>query len=167
MLNRTNRTLSANLNGLNLGTRSLATLAGLNNGASTLRTRHVHRVVKRDEMQGYQPMPITIGHEVIIPISSSSPVLPPVTPSSPVVRTRVDADVPFTDSDTDSGRTCRYRDVRGHSPELSWQGHEGSKRGSRAIKRGWLQLLGNDLGERLALAATLAPAAAVKAAAGG
>lgn len=38
MLNRTNRTLSANLNGLNLGTRSLASLAGYH-GHQALRAR--------------------------------------------------------------------------------------------------------------------------------
>ncbi len=42
MLNRLNRTLSANLNGLNLGTRSFAALANLNNGTPTLRLRHAH-----------------------------------------------------------------------------------------------------------------------------
>lgn len=41
MLNRTNRTLSATLNRLNLGTRSLALVAGVNNGI-TLRIRHGH-----------------------------------------------------------------------------------------------------------------------------
>ena len=50
MLNRTNRTLSANLNRLNLGTRSLALAASVNNGDSTLRIRHVHpcRHARRD-----------------------------------------------------------------------------------------------------------------------
>ncbi|WZO96851.1 hypothetical protein EP7_003856 [Isosphaeraceae bacterium EP7] len=39
MLNRSNRMLSANTNRLNLGTRTLATGAGLNIGCSTLRAR--------------------------------------------------------------------------------------------------------------------------------
>jgi putative N-acetylmannosamine-6-phosphate epimerase len=49
MLNRTNRTLSASLNRLNLGTRSVASLAqaNLNNGASTLHARHSFAVVMR------------------------------------------------------------------------------------------------------------------------
>ncbi len=38
MLNRTNRTQSANLDGLNLGTRTLGLLAGDNNGSQTPRT---------------------------------------------------------------------------------------------------------------------------------
>ncbi len=40
MLNRTNRTLSANLNRLNLGTRSFVLATGEFNGLSTLRFRH-------------------------------------------------------------------------------------------------------------------------------
>ncbi len=55
MLNRTNRTLSAHLNRLNLGTRSLANFAGVNTGEQTLRIRHAHRVVLRDGMAGDQP----------------------------------------------------------------------------------------------------------------
>ena len=42
MLNRTNRTLSANTNRLNLGTRSFAQALGLNIGKQTLRLRHAH-----------------------------------------------------------------------------------------------------------------------------
>ena len=43
MSNRTNRTLSANTNRLDLGTRSLAILAGVNNGTTkTLRLRLAH-----------------------------------------------------------------------------------------------------------------------------
>ena len=60
MLNRTNRTLSANLNRLNLGTRSLAIQANVNIGASTLRTRHAHRVVKRAGMFGSLPVEYSI-----------------------------------------------------------------------------------------------------------
>jgi hypothetical protein len=45
MLNRTNRMLSANLNRLNLGTRSLAQMANLNMDPEALRTRHTHPVV--------------------------------------------------------------------------------------------------------------------------
>jgi hypothetical protein len=40
MLNRTNRTLSANTNRLDLGTRMLGLNAGANNGSLTLRTAH-------------------------------------------------------------------------------------------------------------------------------
>ena len=48
MLNRTNRTLSAHLNRLNLGTRSLALKSGVNIDGQTLRSRHAHCVVMRD-----------------------------------------------------------------------------------------------------------------------
>ena len=47
MLNRTNRTLSAHLNRLNLGTRTLASQASFINGDSTLHTRHVYPVAVR------------------------------------------------------------------------------------------------------------------------
>jgi hypothetical protein len=75
MLNRTNRTLSANLLRLNLGTRSLAIAANVNNGAQTLRTRHVHRVVMRDGMPGYAPALIPIGRGAI-PEIPGSPAVP-------------------------------------------------------------------------------------------
>src|SRR4051812_11124339 len=59
MLNRTNRTLSANLNRLNLGTRSLAATANVNKGdLQTLRIRHDHRVVMRDGMHVFSTPPI-------------------------------------------------------------------------------------------------------------
>jgi hypothetical protein len=45
MLNRTNRTLSANTNRLNLGTRKLDQNASANNGSLTLRTAHASPVV--------------------------------------------------------------------------------------------------------------------------
>ena len=45
MLNRTNRTLSANTHRLNLGTRKLDQLASDNNGSLTLRTAHAHLAV--------------------------------------------------------------------------------------------------------------------------
>ncbi len=73
MLNRTNRTLSAHLNRLNLGTRSLAFAADVNNGGQTLRTRHAHRFVKRDGMPGYpfEIIPISEGSMPAIPGPSS------------------------------------------------------------------------------------------------
>jgi len=62
MLNRTNRTLSANLNRLNLGTRSLAATANVNRGdLQTQRTRHAHRVVMRDGMHGFRPLRFPFG----------------------------------------------------------------------------------------------------------
>jgi len=54
MLNRTNRTLSASQNRLNLGTRSLAFAgqANFNIGASTLHVRHDYPVVMRAGTSG-------------------------------------------------------------------------------------------------------------------
>jgi hypothetical protein len=54
-LNRTNLTLSALAlsNGLNLGTRSLAANASVNDGDQTLRTRHSHHDVMRERMVWY------------------------------------------------------------------------------------------------------------------
>src|SRR5215217_8009287 len=61
MLNRTNRTLSANLNRLNLGTRSLAAPANVNTGdLQTLRIGHARHVVMRDGMHGLSSFPIPI-----------------------------------------------------------------------------------------------------------
>ena len=60
MFNRTNLTLSARnrSNGLNLGTRSLALVADVNNGGRTLRTRHTHHDVLREGMVWYDVFPI-------------------------------------------------------------------------------------------------------------
>jgi len=53
MLNRTNRTLTANLNRLNLGTRSLALVANHGfNGMVTLRLRQAHGDSARGEIVG-------------------------------------------------------------------------------------------------------------------
>jgi len=80
MLNRTNRTLSANLNRLNLGTRSLVLTTGVNNGDSTLRVRHAHAHVyaMRDGMFRSSYPSILNASWVSIPptIPCSSPVTP-------------------------------------------------------------------------------------------
>jgi hypothetical protein len=51
MLNRTNRTLSANTHRLNLGTRSFAQALGLNIGSKTLRLRHAHPQARMDAVR--------------------------------------------------------------------------------------------------------------------
>lgn len=75
MLNRTNRTLSAHLNRLNLGlgTRTFALVATGINGQQTLRTRHAHRVVMRDGM----------GGDLMDRISYSIPGIPSIPCSTP------------------------------------------------------------------------------------
>jgi len=75
MLYRTNRTLSANLNRLNLGTRSLAATANVNTGdLQTLRIRHAHHVVMRDGMHGFSPPSISIRRGEIPVLPGSLPV---------------------------------------------------------------------------------------------
>jgi hypothetical protein len=74
MLNRTNRTLSANLNRLNLGTRSLAVNASALNGKSTPRILHAHGFAMRVGMFGICD-PSMPG--IAIPsIPGSTPVVP-------------------------------------------------------------------------------------------
>jgi len=109
MLNRTNRTLSANLNRLNLGTRSLAVAAGLNIGEPTLRTRHAHRDVMRDGIIEYRPSPIPISRDAMPSIPSSSSVSPGLV-ASPVVWPWVDFAV---EASFDTDRRCRVEDPRG------------------------------------------------------
>jgi hypothetical protein len=116
MLNRTNRTLSANLNRLNLGTRSLAFVANVNNGAKTLATSHTHRGVMRDGMNGYRSS-IPISGDAIPSIPDPRSVSPrPV--SGRTVRPRVELAVemfPATD------RTRRGEVFRSCFGQQSWQ----------------------------------------------
>jgi hypothetical protein len=60
MLNRTNLTLSARTlsNRLNLGTRSLALVAGVNHGVQNSRIRQTHHDVLREGMVWYDVFPI-------------------------------------------------------------------------------------------------------------
>jgi hypothetical protein len=89
MLNRTNRTLSAHLNRLNLGTRSLASQASLNIGAQTLHTRHADPVVMRAGVVG---VPVgSIKHGMIgIPSIPGSPSVSPWLIVSSAIHPRVD-----------------------------------------------------------------------------
>ena len=75
-MNRTNRTLSAHLNRLNLGTRSLATLASLNNGAQTLHTRHAFAAAMRAVVVGVPVSPMIMGRYAIPQITGSPSVSP-------------------------------------------------------------------------------------------
>jgi hypothetical protein len=72
-LNRTNLTLSALAlsNGLNLGTRSLAANASVNDGDQTLRTRHSHHDVMRERMVWYVVSSIPKPTDAIPAIPSS------------------------------------------------------------------------------------------------
>ena len=98
MLNRTNRTLSAHLNRLNLGTRSLALKSGVNIDGQTLRSRHAHCVVMRDGMREHA---FETGSQSIRGSSVSTripglPIVPSWLIASPVVRAKVGLDVPAT-----------------------------------------------------------------------
>jgi hypothetical protein len=65
MLNRTNLTLSALTNRLNLGTRALVLNASVNNGKPTLRIRHFHHDVMRQRMVWYvEPSSITGKYDI-------------------------------------------------------------------------------------------------------
>jgi hypothetical protein len=89
MLNRTNRTLSAHLNRLNLGTRSLALQAGSNNGTKALDIRHAHPVVMRAGMVGYPVSPKPIG-SYGIPSIPGSPSVSSWLTASRAIHPRVD-----------------------------------------------------------------------------
>jgi hypothetical protein len=90
MLNRTNRTLSAHYNRLNLGTRSLAPVACFNTSASTQHTRHVHPVVMRAGVMGVPVYPIPSGRTGI-PIFPGSPAVSPWLIASCAIHPRVDS----------------------------------------------------------------------------
>jgi hypothetical protein len=89
MLNRTNRTLSAHLNRLNLGTRSLAMQANVNTGADALHTRHAYPVDLRAGIVGYPVSPVPFGGYAI-PSIPGSPSVSPWLSVSPVIHPRVD-----------------------------------------------------------------------------
>jgi hypothetical protein len=80
MLNRTNRMLTANLNRLNLGTRSLASREQVrfNDGTQTRHTRHASAVVMRAGrvVDPVDPMSIPIGSCVILSFPGSPSVSP-------------------------------------------------------------------------------------------
>jgi len=66
MLNRTNRTLSANTNGLNLGTRSLALIPGANMDFGTLRNRQAHPQVQAAAQHAQPAKPIDITYRFLV-----------------------------------------------------------------------------------------------------
>ncbi len=127
MLNRTNRTLSAHLNRLNLGTRSLALKSGVNIDGQTLRSRHAHHVVMRDGMREHALDPVSAA----ITGASASTRIPglPLVPSwliaSPVVRPRVglDVPVPLADRPVPTDRPYPVEESENLSRPLSAPGH--------------------------------------------
>lgn len=166
MLNRTNRTLSANLNRLNLGTRSFALAANVNNGAQTLRTRHEdHRVVMRDGMPGYPSTPISIRSGGIPAIPSSSSSVPSrQVLRREVVRPRVE---PAVVSFPQRGTACLLAESQERLLERVWQKPDDAKRDRKPLKTGLRSLEGYGLGRTSAQATLATPATAILAAAGG
>ena len=90
MLNRTNRTLSAHLNRLNLGTRTLAPQASFNHGDSTLHTRHVDAVAVRAGVVGVPVYPMIMG-SIGIPSIPGSPSVSSWLIASCAIHPRVDS----------------------------------------------------------------------------
>lgn len=85
MLNRTNRTLSANSNRLNLGTRSFALVLGGNMGQKSLRIRQIHPQPEMETARAGsftrslypptpgEPGPVTPGSSLVCPGLAVSP----------------------------------------------------------------------------------------------
>jgi len=90
MLNRTNRTLSAHLNRLNLGTRTLASQASFNHGDSTLHTRHIYPVAVRAGVVGVPVDPMIMG-PIGIPSIPGSPSVSSWLIASCAIHPRVDS----------------------------------------------------------------------------
>jgi hypothetical protein len=170
MLNRTNRTLTANLNRLNLGTRSLA-LTGAVNGKGAQGIHHAHGTPMRDGMFGSSdPSIIRPSSRIrIIDIPGSSPVEPwpaegwavrppvglPVTPVVPVVDRARTATAAACLAGTAPSRTpSRFAEKRVKPVRDALKG----KRAGQGYARG---------AYRAYAAAAWAPAAATAAAAGG
>jgi len=112
MLNRTNRMLSAHLNRLNLGTRSLAYFAGVNTGEQTLRTRHAHRVVMRDGIPGDQPRPSSWPTGEIPGIPSSPDGSPRL-----IVNRVIPPVVQLVEVPPHAGRSCRRGESQDPAPK--------------------------------------------------
>ena len=77
MLNRTNLTLSALTNRLNLGTRALVLNTGVNNGKKTLRIRHLHHDVMRQRMVWFVVSSFEPERHTIPPVPGSTIPGPP------------------------------------------------------------------------------------------
>ncbi len=166
MLNRTNRTLSAHLNRLNLGTRSLASQASFINGNSTLHTRLVHPVAVRAGVVRVPVYPMIMG-TIGIPAIPGSPSVSPWLIASCAIHPRVDSG-----SDRPSSAAWQVNVVdepclRGMEPGPRQTGR--SPKPGQAVRKPFM-------GKRrqqpaglagMCLQATLGPVAALSAAAGG
>ena len=168
-MNRTNRTLSAHLNRLNLGTRSLALKSGVNIDGRTLRSRHAHCVVMRDGMreQALDPGSETItgtGESTRIPGLS---LVPSWLIASPLVRPRVglDVPVPLADRPVPTDRPYPVEEYQNQSQALLGHWTQGAKRG-RFTPSGGRMRAGRGFVGAKARAASVPDAARVAAAGG-
>ena len=84
MLNRTNRTLSANPTRLNLGTRSFALVANGNIGNETLRNAHAAQPVAVRAGRVRYLVPVVFGHPLIKGTKSAEPAMVKPSGSSPM-----------------------------------------------------------------------------------
>jgi hypothetical protein len=143
MLNRTNRTLSAHLNRLNLGTRSFALKSGVNIDGQTLRSRHAHCVVMRDGMREHalEPVSQSITGSRVSPRIPGLPIVPSWLIASPVVRAKVGFDVPATlDAwPVSTDRPYPVEEPRNPSQVLSGPRTEGAQRGRQPLSGGRLR----------------------------
>ena len=143
MLNRTNRTLSAHLNRLNLGTRSLALKSGVNIDGQTLRSRHAHCVVMRDGMREHalDPVSETITGSVVSTPIPGLPIAPSWLIASPVVRAKVGLDVPATlDAwPVPTDRPYPVEEPRNQSQAFCGPRTQGEKRGRYPLSGGRLR----------------------------
>jgi hypothetical protein len=138
MLNRTNRTLSANLNGLNLGTRSAA-LVGANMDKNTLRIRHAHPdqgvVAVRDPMMMSVRQPMIMGY-LPSQISGSSSITSRLTSS--FERVRVFAEAPPAEyAVVKDDRACQTDRARGQSLPKQPQQSPKPPSSMQAVGQGW------------------------------
>ena len=169
MLNRTNRTLSAHLNRLNLGTRSLALKSGVNIDGQTPRSRHAHCVVMRDGMreQAVEPVSDSITKSIASSLIPGLPIVPSWLIASPVVRPKVglDVPVPLAARPVPTDRPYPVEEPRNQSQALSGHWTQGAKR-SRLTPSGGRMRAGRGFVGAKARAASV-PAAARVAASGG
>jgi len=160
MLNRTNRTLSANRNGLNLGTRSLA-IAGGSNGIKTLRDLHAHGIAMRAGMYPESDPAIRSSGDRISVIPGSTPVVPwPVVGF--VVRPRVGDPVTRRPRTPGAALAARFTlagpsHAQAHSPQGCVKHGRDAFRGGRPV-RGKVRGAFTGFAARSAAAATAAAA---------
>jgi hypothetical protein len=83
MFYRTNLTLSASFNRLNLGTRSFALNANVNHGGNASRANRTHHDSMRERMSWYMDTPIIISEESVPSSSGSRSKVVPVSPGCP------------------------------------------------------------------------------------